>query len=696
MTIPLLLCLLCAPPADVRCEWRPDGGVTSDPCPEFSWLSAEQAAWRIVVGTSAAQLDQPDLWDSGRVESDLLVAEYAGRPLPVGQPVAYRLTVRDQAGREATVGPFTVTYQPVELPRLYPTARAFLNFSAPLEFMAQHYDVTFRPEAKELRPGLQAFRYSLMATMVVPSEKCDQLSEYCVQAGLTKAGPDESMFLHYGEDTKVKLHVGKEAADHPIEERAIPGWDPANDRNGDGTVSDAEARHPANPRATARTPKQARVPIYYWGPPRDDYVLYPGSANYQRYLAEVYVPFMAQGCDGLYIDTMPTTPPGPAAGRVLAEYRETGAAGWRRDILAMIAFIKRAHPDLPLVGNGWRSTPFVMDGMQDENWLDLRANATKITAEVQVVRELDRRGKWQWIQYNNIVLDDQPSFAPKLPVEPDRDRLFGAAVYFLAHGDDTCYGYGRHPYGRLWKYWPSCIGVDLGRPVGEPESTELSSPEAAIDRPNLLPNGGFEHLPVPDRPLPGWEPLPPFDVTDDHPKLGQHCLHMASTDPGVNNITRCVLTLKPHTDYTLSGWMRTDRVDGSGAQIYIYDFEGVSQAPMLTARGTTPWTRYELAFRTADDATGRVNIRLFRSTGQVWFDDLRLVEGRFVTESLLSRRYRKGLVLVRPNAGGGYGDDTQRVIKLDQPYRPVDVDGKPGPATSTITLREAEAAILLR
>jgi hypothetical protein len=48
----------------------------------------------------------------------------------------------------------------------------------------------------------------------------------------------------------------------------VPGWDSANDRNGDGFVDDTEFRSLVNPKATARFKYQARIPIYYWAPER--------------------------------------------------------------------------------------------------------------------------------------------------------------------------------------------------------------------------------------------------------------------------------------------------------------------------------------------------------------------------------------------------------------------------------------------
>jgi hypothetical protein len=37
--------------------------------------------------------------------------------------------------------------------------------------------------------------------------------------------------------------------------------------------------------------KDARVPLYYWGPPLDDYAMNPSHPVYQKFMAEVWVGF---------------------------------------------------------------------------------------------------------------------------------------------------------------------------------------------------------------------------------------------------------------------------------------------------------------------------------------------------------------------------------------------------------------------
>ena len=95
---------------DTRCESfiRPLGVETANP--RLSWkIEAEtrgvrQGAYQIQVAGAPDLLDAdtPDVWDSGKVESDESVfVRYAGAPLRSRQRCSWRVRVWDQAGRES-------------------------------------------------------------------------------------------------------------------------------------------------------------------------------------------------------------------------------------------------------------------------------------------------------------------------------------------------------------------------------------------------------------------------------------------------------------------------------------------------------------------------------------------------------------------------------------------------------------------
>lgn len=102
-------------PDDLMCELLAKPGLVpvTDATPEFSWTFKRalpgdaQTAYQIEAATSTScfKLDKPDLWDSGKVASrQSLYVPYAGKPLPAGSTVCWRVRVWDSRG---TVGPWS-------------------------------------------------------------------------------------------------------------------------------------------------------------------------------------------------------------------------------------------------------------------------------------------------------------------------------------------------------------------------------------------------------------------------------------------------------------------------------------------------------------------------------------------------------------------------------------------------------------
>ncbi|UIP27266.1 hypothetical protein [Photobacterium sp. TLY01] len=88
------------------------------------------------------------------------------------------------------------------------------------------------------------------------------------QARATGLDP-ESAFLHFAQDTRLAVKDTHQQLDSLLQTRpwlsrtadtlSIPGWDPANDTDNNGQLSDAEYQQRRNPQASARFPSQARV-----------------------------------------------------------------------------------------------------------------------------------------------------------------------------------------------------------------------------------------------------------------------------------------------------------------------------------------------------------------------------------------------------------------------------------------------------
>ncbi len=675
-------------PTGLRCEWRVEPAVVRDPCPEFYWECEGQQYYRLAVSKTAAGFDAP-IWEITRT-NDLTIAEYGGPELENGTPYFWRIWVWDRGGRSPGASPpQRFTFRPRPMPHVLPTVRTFVNFAGESAWAKDKVDMCFRREAKAGRADILTTQYALICTMVVPSPKADALRQFCE----ARRVGFEDCFCHFAQDTEVTLHVGAEAAKNPREKRLCPGWDPRNDRNGDGAVDDAEAKSFANPRATARERRAARIPIYFWGPPRDDYVMNVGDPGYQDFMATVHAPEMAEGFDGIYFDTVPTDVAGAGRHSPVAEYpRPPSDPGqWVRDVQVLMAKIKLALPDKVVTGNGWRADPMVIDGFQSENWLNITVPCEPWRRIIDDARACDRRGKIQMLQHSPIYDERLAEFGQKVEgVSRARDQLYGLASYLMAHGDFTYFGFGSHPYAHVTELWFDAIRADLGQPEGEYRVFSETLRSTVQDATNLLPNGSFET----DG---GWRFAEPVERDAGTRHGGGFSARIESGSAQINNINSQYVTLKPRTTYTLGAWVRTENVCGSpGAQVYPYEFDGAAGAsPQITVTGTIGWTRHRHVFTTGDDTTGRINFRMYGATGTAWFDDIELIEGAIYTDTVFARRFTKGLVVVRPGTGSCFGDETTTTIPLPQMLRPLNADGSLGEPVSTVALRNGEAAILV-
>ncbi len=676
-------------PRNLRCEWQVNPDTVHDPCPEFSWQCAPQSAYRLAVAAAPDTFAAP-LWEISRT-GKLPILEYAGPPLKNGATYFWKVWVTDKDGRALDEPPtqrFTFVRRP--MPRVMPTARTFVNFAGNAAWAKDKIDMCFRKEAKQGRADILATQYALICTMVVPSKKADDLRRFCEQRG----HDFESCFCHFARNTEVTLHVGAELAKNPREKRLCPGWDPRNDRNGDGRVDDTEFRKLANSDATARERSAARIPIYFWGPPRDDYVMNVGNAGYQEFMAMVHAPEVAEGFDGIYFDTVPTDVASAGRRNPVVEYpRPPDDPGqWLRDVQTLLARIKIAMPGKIITANGWHADPMVIEGFQSENWLNITASRERWQATVDAARACDRRGKIQMLQYNPIYDEKLAEFGQKVEsVSRERDQLYGLASYLMAHGDFTYFGFGSHPYARVTDLWFNAIATDLGQPVGEYRLFSESEHSTVKDATNLLKNSGFETNG-------DWRFVKPVERDSDVKHDGKFSTRIASDSTQINNINQQHVTLKPRTTYTLTAWIKTENVHGSpGAQVYPYEFAGAAGASQeITITGTTGWKRYRQVFTTGDDATGRINFRMFDATGTAWFDDIELTEGAIFTDAVFAREFTKGLVLIKPRSGGGYDDATASPVKLPAPLRPLRSDGTLGEQVTAVLLRNGEAAILMK
>lgn len=94
-------------PTQLNCEYRTNPTVVDVLNPRLSWINiAEegekgqfQTAWQVRVSSSNEQLDQPDLWDSGKIDSDQSTRVlYNGKSLQSRQDCWWQVRVWDKDG----------------------------------------------------------------------------------------------------------------------------------------------------------------------------------------------------------------------------------------------------------------------------------------------------------------------------------------------------------------------------------------------------------------------------------------------------------------------------------------------------------------------------------------------------------------------------------------------------------------------
>jgi hypothetical protein len=153
--------------------------------------------------------------------------------------------------------------------------------------------------------------------------------------------------------------------------------------------------------------------------------------------------------------------------------------------------------------------------------------------------------------------------------------------------------------------------------------------------------------------------------------------------------------LEPYTNYTLSGWIKTENVTGHGAQIYPYEFNDLQESESwIVVKGNTDWTFYSMTFTTGSDIEGRVNYRIKHGTGTAWFDDFHLTVGCYDKYTVFARDFQNATVLLKTPFN--VGDNTTTAYDLDGNYRPLKANGTLDTPGNTIELMGGEGVVLVR
>lgn len=149
---------------------------------------------------------------------------------------------------------------------------------------------------------------------------------------------------------------------------------------------------------------------------------------------------------------------------------------------------------------------------------------------------------------------------------------------------------------------------------------------------NLLPNSSFEDLRE-GRPN-GWRTVTHSGngqfAVDEIGHSGSHSVKITSANGG-DISWAAQATVKPRTEYRLTGWIKTEKVSklgaARGAMLNVHELQDPVRGGTKALSGDTDWTQVDLTFNTGEMTSVTINC-LFggwgRASGAAWFDDIEL------------------------------------------------------------------------
>jgi len=384
-----------------------------------------------------------------------------------------------------------------------PTKQAAYEWGATHLDFIDSVDGSYLDYIRGINPTIQGLGQYEVFTSVIEGSSGDQ----AVRNRAAELGRDvEDAFLHYNRDSLSPTRATYNVSDMFPWLRAeydsvsrnykvyVPGWDPANDVNGDGYVDDAEFSHLVNPSATARRKMHARTCIWSWGPP-------PHGPQWETNLAafdivEVLIDMIEadlnapaskgqlSGYGLIYFDvvdgwfrygTNTLEYPHVAGGDYQQDYRN--------DIAALLAYAKESYGSRVLIGGNTSKGYWTIDKELDVAIRELFTNTWDTWGQWEgqlpggrygplnpnsAYYQARNAGKMQVLQHQYNLL----YYVGDTPAVWARDRIFGVSMYYLLQnpGKDYWHAYRGSGYwptvANSEKMWSHALEVDIGAPTG--------------------------------------------------------------------------------------------------------------------------------------------------------------------------------------------------------------------------------------
>jgi len=278
---------------------------------------------------------------------------------------------------------------------------------------------------------------------------------------------------------------------------------------------------------------------------------------------------------------------------------------------------------------------------------DLYVNHTLPTAlDTAVKSDLDRIGDNQLPIVDAMMTGDQDgAFAlaavnrhDRLPVEVELKMSFArpapTAELFTVTGEQPdSFNDVDHPQDvnlqrKTFQWDPEHPVVRL--PPHSVNAVCFSAASKASNPDLPLANGDFERQSCPSLPYrwrpKSWSGLYRAQHVQKQAHSGKWCVMLESIR-GANCAWSQEVAVRPNRRYRLSGWIRTQGVDGQkgkGAFLEVQELTGQYTPPVAR---DTQWSQVEIFFETANQIRITVNCKLTSAGGQsckCWFDDIEL------------------------------------------------------------------------
>ncbi|HUT16438.1 MAG TPA: DUF11 domain-containing protein [Anaerolineae bacterium] len=384
---------------------------------------------------------------------------------------------------------------------------------------AQHYDFITDADARlldyyrSLDPTVGGLgRYAFFVSAIEGSERQQAIEDQAIALGRDV----DDAYLHYSYDKlspiRASYDVSKTYAWLRTEFDAaagnykvyVPGWDPANDKNSDGYVDDAEFANLANASATARRRQHARYSGWSWGPPPSgpQWQLNINAFDIVKVIIEMYGPVLDEPANwgqttGYGLLTFDAVDGFLWGGDILEYPRSPGgdaSADWQADLAQMLSYAKELYGGRVLIGGNVCQGHWPVDSVLDvcvregmfSTWSTARDWQGALPGGLYgpfnplsaywLAREA---GKIQLLQHQYNLL----YYIADTPAVWARDRIFGVAAYYLLQNPGYDYWAAYRGYG-YWptvdtneKMWSHALEVDIGVPTDTvPAGTSTITP----------------------------------------------------------------------------------------------------------------------------------------------------------------------------------------------------------------------------